>query len=110
MLTIARLSDSGTFRSSNGGRGKHASTERRQVDDRTLLQAWYRSMRARNLSTLTVGHYKQTITQLLVWAEPRDRTLATLTHNDLNDWLESCNIGARAAYTYTSRVSALYTW
>jgi integrase/recombinase XerC len=72
--------------------------------------AWLRALRARNYSKATLGSYRQTGSQFIVWCHDHDLRLATVTHTDVQAWLDSRTLGPRAAYHYVSRLASFYRW
>lgn len=94
------------FTASDGG----GRPEGNRLTDFHLLNQWIVSLRNRNYSKSTLSSYRQTGTQFIIWCHDNDLELGSITHTEVQAWLDSRSLGPRAKYHYTSRLASFYGW
>jgi site-specific recombinase XerD len=73
-----------------------------------LLAAFQQHQHRRNLRAGTIDRRHRTLLQLAAWRG--EAGIEHVTRDDLETWLDSCNLSPGARYTYIGTLAAFYRW
>lgn len=79
-------------------------------EDRRLITGFLKHMERRNLSPGSVRAYQSILSGYVGQLDISGRTLLTATHEDVQTFLASRRLAARARYSYISTVHSFYRW
>lgn len=78
--------------------------------DMQYVTLWCSAMKGRNFSSDTLKNYRRVTRVFVSWCVDDGLTLSTVTHVDIDRWLETKRIGPRSRYAYTSTLASFYAW
>lgn len=74
----------------------------------TLLYQWTQHLRRRDCSKGTIYSWRNIVTRMA--RELGDRPVASITSDEINDWLDTKDLVPRSRYTYISALHRFYEW